>query len=152
MSHELDEIVVAELVEPFGVVTDLGLFGIEDLEDLLLVGLGVGCDLLGRQRLARDVASGGVADERGGVTDEEDDRVTELLEVAQLADQNGVAEVKIGSGGIEARLDPHRLAGCNGLLDTLFESLDGDDLGGTFGDEIELVFNGWKCRHGRFSV
>jgi len=33
-----------------------------------------------------DVATGGIADERGGVADEEDDGVAELLEVAQLAD------------------------------------------------------------------
>jgi hypothetical protein len=110
LRHELDHVVVVQLVEPLGVVADLGLFGIEDLENLLLVGLGVGGDLLGRQRLARDVAAGGVADERGRVADEEDDRVAELLEVAQLADEHGVAEVQIGRGGIEAGLDAQRLA------------------------------------------
>ena len=38
---ELDHVVVAELVEPLGVVADFGLVAVEDLEDLLFVGLGV---------------------------------------------------------------------------------------------------------------
>ena len=65
--------------------------------------------------------AGGVADERGGVADEEDDGVAELLEVAQLAHEDGVAEVEIGRGGVEAGLDAHGLAGGDGLLDALLE-------------------------------
>ena len=48
-------------------------FFVEDLEDLLLVGFGVGVDLLAGERLAGDVAAGGVADEGREVADEEDD-------------------------------------------------------------------------------
>ena len=40
----------------------------------------------------------------GGVADQEDDRVPELLEVPQLADQHGVAQVQVRRGGIEAAL------------------------------------------------
>jgi hypothetical protein len=53
----------------------LGARRIEDLEDLLLVGLGVLRDLLGRERRARLRLAGGVADQGGEVANEEDGRV-----------------------------------------------------------------------------
>ena len=68
---------------------------VEDLEDLRLVGAGVGLDLLGRERRARGVAAGRVADQPGEVADEEDDAVPELLELAHLVQQHRVAEVQI---------------------------------------------------------
>ena len=150
-ASELDDAVVAELVEPLGVVADLGLVGVEDLEDLLLVGLGVGGDLLARERLAGDVLAGGVADHRGEVADEEDDRVAELLEVPQLAHQHGVAEVQVGRGGVEAGLDAQRLAGGEGVLQTraqaslASESAAGMSLGDALVDEVELVGYGEEC-------
>ena len=140
--------VEAELVEPLGVVADLGLFGVEDLEDLLLVGFGVGVDLFAGERLAGDVLAGGVADERGGVADEEDDGVAELLEVAQLADEHRVAEVEVGRGGVEAGLDAQRDAGVAGLFEARGEGVGRggcggrDDFGGALGDEVELVGDG----------
>jgi hypothetical protein len=85
--------------------------GVEDFEDLGLVGFGVGVDLFAGEGLAGDVAAGGVADERGEVADEEDDLVAELLEVAQLAHEHGVAEVKIGGGGVESGFDAEGAAG-----------------------------------------
>jgi hypothetical protein len=42
------------------------------------------------------------------------------------------------------------LACGEGLLEALFESLERNDLGGAFCDEIELVFNGRKLRHVEF--
>ena len=83
---------------------------IEDLEDLLLVGLRVGLDLLARQRRPRRVAAGRVADQSGEVADQEHDFVAEALELAHLVDQHGVAEMQIGRGRIETRLDAQRLA------------------------------------------
>jgi hypothetical protein len=76
---------------------------IEDLEHLLLVGAGVGLDLLGRQRRARDIAPGRIADQAGEITDQEGDLVPELLEGAHLVEQHRVAQVQIGRGGIESR-------------------------------------------------
>ena len=64
--------------------------------------------------------------------------------MAQLADEDGVAKVEIGRGGVEAGLDAHGLAGGDGLADALFEGFEGEDLGGAFGDEVELVFYGGK--------
>ncbi len=39
----------------------------------------------------------------------------ELLELAQLVDENGVAKVQIRCGGVEARLDAQRLAALDSL-------------------------------------
>ena len=58
----------------------------------------------------------GSADERGGVADEKNDGVAKLLEVAQLAHQHGVAQVKVGRGRVEAGLDAQRRAGLARLL------------------------------------
>jgi hypothetical protein len=76
--------------------------------------------------------------------------VAKLLEVAQLTDEDSVAEVEVGRGGVEAGLDAHGLAGGDGLADAFFEGVRaicrgaGEDLGGAFGDEVELVFYGGK--------
>ena len=52
---EPDHVRGAHRAEPFGVETHLGAFAVEDLEDLVGVGLGVALDLLARERRARDV-------------------------------------------------------------------------------------------------
>ena len=52
LGGELDHARVAELVEPLGVVADLGFLGVENFEDLLFVGLGVGVDFFAGERLA----------------------------------------------------------------------------------------------------
>jgi hypothetical protein len=55
--------------------------------------------------------AGRVADHPGEVPDEEHHVVAELLKVAQLVDENGMAEMQVGSGGVEAGLDAQRAAG-----------------------------------------
>ena len=107
--REPDRALVAQLAQPLGVVADLGRLLVENLEDLLLVGLGILVDLLARQRLARHVAPGRVADQRGKVADQEDDRVPQLLKVPQLAHQHGVAQVQVGRS--RDRSPPSRAAG-----------------------------------------
>ncbi len=145
LGHELDEVVVGELVEPLGVEADFGFFAVEDLEDLVLVGLGVGGDFFAGEGLAGDVFAGGVADEGGAVADEEDDGVAELLEVLELAHEHGVAEVEVGGGGVEAGLDAEGDARLAGVFEAGGEGVGRggcggrDDFGGAFGDEVELV-------------
>jgi len=99
VGREADGGFVAELAKPLRVVADLGEFLVEDFEDLLLVGEGVFVDLLAGERLPRHVFPARVADEGGEVADEEDDGVAELLEVAQLAQEHGVAEMQVGAVG-----------------------------------------------------
>ena len=110
LRRQPDDAFGAELAEPLAVEAHLGLVAVEDLEDLRLVGLGVGVDLLARERRARRVAAGRIADQAGEIADQEDDRVAQVLEVLQLADEHGVAEVQVGRGRIEAR--PSRAGAC----------------------------------------
>ena len=93
-----------ELVEPLGVVADLGLAAVEDLEGLVLVRLRGGADLFAREARARVVRARRVADHRGEVADEEDDLVPELLELPHLLHQDGVAEVQVGRVGSKPAL------------------------------------------------
>ena len=108
---ELDHAGGADRLEPGGVEADLGLLRVEDLEHLGTVGVGVLQDLLARKRRAGRVLAAGVADHAGEVADQEHDVVAEVLEVAQLVDQHGVAEVQVGRGRVEAGLDAQRAAG-----------------------------------------
>ena len=68
------------------------------------------CNLLRRKRRTCRVAPGRITDQSSEVADEKDDLVPEVLELAHLVDEHGVAEVQIGRGRIEARLDSQRLA------------------------------------------
>ena len=145
--RQADDADVTKLVEPLGVVADFSFTGVEDFEDLSLVGFGVGVDLLACEGLAGDVAAGGVAYESGRIADEEDDLVAELLEVAQLAHEHGVAEVEIGSGGIESGFDAERAAGFERVREALAEVADADDFGGAFLEQVELLVDGWEGGH-----
>ena len=108
----------------------------------MLVGFGVLVDLGLGELLAGLGFAGGVADEGGGVSDEEDDGVAELLEVAQLAHQDGVAEMEVGGGGVEAGFDAERDAGFEAGFKAQFQVFEGDDLGCALGEEGELFFYG----------
>ena len=64
-----------------------------------------GCDLLARHRRTRDVAAGRIADQAGHIADQEDDGVAQVLKMLHLAQQDRVAQVQVGRGGVEAGLD-----------------------------------------------
>ena len=93
-----------------------GLVAVQDLEHLVGVGRGVGLDVLARERLAGDVLAGGVADHPGEVADQEDHLVAEVLELPQLVEQHGMAEVQVRRGRVEAGLDAQRTAETAGGL------------------------------------
>ena len=101
---ELDQAGRVHAAHPGRVELDARLALIEDLEDLLFIGLGVGLDLLGRQWRPRGVLARGVADHPGKVADQEDDLVPELLKLPHLVDQHSVAEVQIRGRRVEPRL------------------------------------------------
>ena len=101
---QTDEVRGVHLAQPVGVEFHDGLFGVEDLEDLLLVGLGIGDDLFLGQGGTGLGAAGGVADAAGEVTDQEDDLVAQFLKVAHLVHDHGVAQMQVGSGGVKAHL------------------------------------------------
>ena len=112
------------------------LFGVEDLERLIDVGLGVRLDLLGRELRARGVAPRGVADERGAVADDERDPVSQVLELPELAQRDGMPQVDVGSRGVHAQLDVQGLA----ALQLLEQGGFGHDLRRAGFDDVQLFF------------
>ena len=98
----------AQFAHPRRIELDAGSLAIEDLEDLRRIGLGVRAYFILRQRRPRRVLAGRIADHPREIADQKDHLVAEVLELAHLVDQHGVAEVQIGSGRIETRLDPER--------------------------------------------
>ena len=81
--------------EPFAVEADLGLCGIEKLEDLCLVRLGVPIDFRLSQRRTRLRAAGRISNQRRECPDDVDDPVPEILEVLHLPDKDRMAEMQI---------------------------------------------------------
>ncbi len=102
--------------QPLAVEADLGALAVEQLEGLLLVGGGVGLDLLGRGHRPLRRAAAGVADPGGEVADDQHDLVARLLELAQLLQDDRVAEVDVGRGRVDPELDPQRPPGRELLL------------------------------------
>ncbi len=110
LGGEPDKLLRSEAVHPTGVEVDPCPIGIEQLEDLLLVGLGVGVDLFPGQGGTGRVAARWIPDQGGEVPDQEDHFVAQLLKVAHLPDQHGMAQMQIRCRWVEARLDTQRLA------------------------------------------
>src|SRR6202162_3242048 len=99
-----------KLREPPAVKVHYRLFRTENPENLRLVGLGVLRNLLPRQRRPRRRASGRIADHPGEISDQEDDGVSKILKMLELAQQDRVSQVQIGRRRIEARLHSQWLA------------------------------------------
>ena len=60
--------------------------------------------------------------------------MAEVLELAHLAQGHGVAEVQVGAGGVNAKLDVERHA----TLELLAKLGLGHDLGGARGNDLHL--------------
>src|SRR5437764_15180017 len=79
LCRELDEIGGGEFIHPLAVEPQLGLFRIEQLEHLLLIGFGVGIYLLTRQRRTRYIFTRRVADHPCKIAYQEDDDMAKVL-------------------------------------------------------------------------
>ena len=110
--RQLDPIRGLHLFEPLVVEADFGGARRQDLVHLLHVGLGVFHQLFGAELWSRGRATGRVTNHTREVADQENDRVSEILKMFQLAHQHGMTEVKVGRSGIESGLDAQRLARC----------------------------------------
>src|SRR5207247_8830156 len=104
----MDELLGRESVHPAAVEVDEGPLGVQDFEDLPLVRLGVLPYLLLRQRLAGLRDAGRVTDHAGEIADEEDHLMAKVLEVLQLVDEDGVPEMEVRRGVIDAGLAAER--------------------------------------------
>jgi len=87
----------------------------------------------GQARASR-IATRRVTDETREVTDQEDDLVPELLELAHLVDEHRVPKMQIGRSRIEPRLDAQRLA----ALELLDQFGFDEQLGGAASDLVQL--------------
>ena len=99
-------------VQPLAVAPHLQALGVrvEDPQRLLLEGRRVGLDLLRGEHRAQARAPRGVADARGVVADDQHHPVPGVLELAQLAQHDRVAEVDVGRGRVDPELDAQRPA------------------------------------------
>ena len=136
---EPHHVLTRELPQPLGVEAHLGALGVENLEDLLLVGLGVGQNFLARQRRAGGVAAGRVADHPGEIPDHEDGGVAQVLKMFELAQHHRVAQVDVGRGGVNSQLDAQRLAGFLRVGQLLPQLLFADDFGRAFAQVGQLL-------------
>ena len=82
-------------------------------------------DLLAREQRPGRRAAARVADPRGEVADDEDHLVAEVLELAQLLQDDGVAEVDVGRRRVEAELHAQLAALARGLLELALETPSG---------------------------
>ena len=62
---QVDHVRKAQLRQPLGVEANLGLFAVQDLEHLVLIGLGIGVDFFLGKLLARGGFARGVPNQRG---------------------------------------------------------------------------------------
>src|ERR1035438_7416126 len=141
------EILGGELREPPAVEVHHRFFRAENLENLRLVGLGVLRNLLPRQRRPRRRAPRWIAYHSGEISDEEDDRVAEVLKMFELAQQDRVPQVQIGSGWIEARLHPQRFARSERTFEFGAQFGFLNNLRRALLDVCQLFVNRWKVSH-----
>src|SRR5262249_9724852 len=99
----------------------------ENLEDLRTIRLRVPTDIIAGHWRTCEITSCGVSNQRGNIANEEDDRVAQILKMLHLTQQHGVAEVEIGCGGIEARLDSQWLSILCRLYKTFSQVFLADD-------------------------
>ncbi len=136
-----------KLVQPFGVEPHLCLLTVQNFEHLLCIGFGIPIDLFARQRLARDGAPAGVADQAGEVSNEENDRVAEVLKMFQLADQHRMTQVKVRRGRVKSCFDAQRLAGGAGVLQASAELGRRNNFRRAFLQIFQLFFYRSKIGH-----
>ena len=137
-----NDVLERQRAEPLRVEPHQGAAHVEHLPELGPVRLRVAADLVPGERPPRLRAAGGVADHPGEVPDDDDDLVSEVLEIAQLLEDHRVSQVQVGRGRVESQLDLERVAGPTGALELGPQLGVHDDLGGAPTDPGELLIHG----------
>ena len=78
---EPDHFFVSHLAEPIPIEDDLGAAGIEDLESLLAIGLGVGLHFGGGEMRSGGGAAARIPDQPGEIANDEDGLMSQILEL-----------------------------------------------------------------------
>ena len=110
--HQLEDVLEPHRRQPFAVAPHLELVRIlvEHLVGLFLIGHGVGFDRFGGKLRPRLGDPAGIADARRVVADDEHGPVTGILELPELGEHDGVAQMDIRRRGIDAQLHPQLAA------------------------------------------
>ncbi len=95
MRAEPNHVVPGQVAQPFAVVADLGALAIENFVDLVKIGLRIGAHLFARQRRTRFGLTRGIAHHGREIPDEKNGGMALLLEVLELAQNNGVAQMQV---------------------------------------------------------
>jgi hypothetical protein len=111
LAVEAKEIEAGEFGEPFSVAADFGFLGIEDFEDLVSVGFGVLLDGFWIEGWAGFGAPRGIADASGVISDDDDGEMASVLELADFSEDESVAKVEVGGGGVETEFDSEGATG-----------------------------------------
>jgi len=98
--------------------------------------------LLARQRLAGQIASGGIADERSKVADQENNGVPKVLKMPQLSHQDCVSQMEIWRGGVETCFNAERSAGFAAVFEALAEVGNADNFCCALLEQVHLFING----------
>ena len=78
--------------------------------------------------------------------------MAELLEMTQLADEDGMAQVEVGRGGVKAGFDAQRASGLAALFKALAQVGDANDFSCAFLEQIQLFVYGKKRAHIAISI
>ena len=98
---------------------------IEHLERLGAIGFSIRLNLLAGELRPGRRSPARIADHRREIPDDQDRFVAEVLELAKLSQDDRVAEMEIGTGGVDAEFDSKRTSQGEFLAELRFA----DDLG-----------------------
>ncbi len=140
LTGQAQDVEERKFAEPVAVAVDLGLADVDDLADLGQVIARIVLDLFGGQPGPRLVPTAGVADQGSVIAEDQHRLMAQFLEQLQFAQGNGVAEMDVDPGGVDAVLDAQGLAGLDApgqfadqfvaRLDLLDSAFDQDQLFG----------------------
>ena len=142
MPAKAHHVVAFHFPQPFAVVADLGLVSVEDFVNLHKIGLCVRLNFLSRERRTRLRAPRGIANHGGKIADQEDRGVTEFLKMFELAENHRMAEMKIRSRRVHAKINAQFLSRLRGFFELHTQVLGANRLFRAFGQVSELFVKG----------
>ncbi len=137
---EPDHLLERHDLEPLAIECRARPGGIENLVGLLAEAPRIFHDLIVRKLRARHRPTARVADHRREIADDQHGIVPEILELPQLGERDGEAEMNVRRRRIDSELYRQRAPEPQ-LLEQLFLA---DDLRGAAGDELELTLRGHR--------
>ena len=110
LGGQLDHAARAQRVAPLAVVPNLGLGGIQHQRCLFVIRVCICLDLFVRQRRTGGVSAGRVTNQRCKVSNQEDDRMAQILQLAHLVEHNRMTDMNIRCRRIQPQFDAQGFA------------------------------------------